>query len=149
MEEELTNTLENEPETQEETITDLTIQTHDFEEAKNKIKAFADNAPTSPEFRKFSTSDGPFGWFDHRVTGTELNNFVKTLQEYLMSFNERDDEFVNEFRHVYEAFESLDRDYIQAILIAVKSAEKASQEAKDAQRAMDIAIERVHHASKS
>lgn len=148
MEEEIVNCPDSDTKENDQ-ATELIIKTHDFEEAKSKIKHFADSAPSSPEFRTFSTSDGPFGWFPHRVTGDELNKFLTTLQEHLMSFNQRDDEFINEFRHVYEAFESLDKDYIQAILIAVKSAEKASQEAKDAQQDVDLTIERLHQAIES
>ena len=129
--------------------TEQNIQIHDFETAKNKIREFAENVPKDIKFRKFSTSEGLFGMFDHRVTGDELNRFLVTLQKYLVNMNQRDDDIVKEFNNIYEAFEYLDKDYIQAILIAVKSAEIASQEAKDAQKDIDVTIDRLHQAIES
>lgn len=112
---------------------ELVIQTHDFEQAKNQIKEFANNTPEMREFEKFRESEGLFNRFNHKVTGNELNNFVATVQKYLIGFNNRNKDFIGVFGQVYNAFEYLDKEYIQGILISVKSAEKASEEAKDAQ----------------
>lgn len=72
-----------------------------------------------------------------------------SFQTYLIDLNRRDDVFINELRHVYEAFEALDIDYIQGILIAVKSAEKASQEAQRAQKDVDVTVDRLGQTYKS
>lgn len=119
---------------------DIVIQTHDFEEEKKQIKKFSNDVPKELSLDTFRTSEGLFDLFDHKVTGYELNRFVNQVQDYLVSFNERDKTFFKEFGHVYKAFESLDKDYIQAILISVKSAEEASSQALDAQKDADSAI---------
>ncbi|MDE7088776.1 MAG: hypothetical protein K2O54_01520, partial [Prevotella sp.] len=75
------------------------------------------------------------------VTGEELNNLVVELQSCFAEINERDRKLTKEFGQVYETFEALDKGYIQGILIGVKSAEKASQEAKEAQKDIDDTIE--------
>jgi len=48
--------------------------------------------------------------------------------------------FISEIGQVYAALEALDQDYIQAILIAVKSAQKANGEAKTAQKDIEKTI---------
>lgn len=123
---------------------DIVIQTHDFEEEKKQIKKFSNDVPKELSLDTFRTSEGLFDLFDHKVTGYELNRFVNQVQDYLVSFNERDKTFFKEFGHVYKAFESLDKDYIQAILISVKSAEEASSQALDAQKDADSAIKALN-----
>ncbi len=139
----LDNDYRNGASSGEEKSGTTSISTHDFEEAKGKIKQFTDQMPSNPTFRPFPVAGGLFNWFPHNVTGDELNSFVKSLEKHMIDFNRNQIAFLKEFGHVYEAFESLDRDYIQAILIAVKSAEKASTEAKDAQRDIDITVDRL------
>ncbi|WP_051199550.1 coiled-coil domain-containing protein [Butyrivibrio fibrisolvens] len=121
-------------------MSDKIIKAHDFDKEKQQIKKFANDVPQELSLDTFRTSEGLFDLFDHKVTGHELNRFVNQVQDYLVSFNERDKTFFKEFGHVYKAFESLDRDYIQAILISVKSAEEASSQALDAQKDADSAI---------
>ena len=108
------------------------IKPHDFEEAKQQIGRFADSANTSMGLEKFQVSGGFLDLFDHKVTGAELNSLVTNLQEYLMRLNTRDHDIIQEFGQVYKALESLDKDYIQDILISVKAAETASSQAKTA-----------------
>ena len=91
------------------------IRTHDFVEAKNKIKEFTDNPPKNKSLKKFETKDGPFHLFDHNVTGEELNEFIVKIQAIMNEFVETDRKFIDEFKDVYDAFESLDNDYIQGI----------------------------------
>ena len=124
-------------------MNELIIQTHDFENAKNQIKEFAENTPDELQLCKFPTTDGIFEIFDHKVTGAELNNFVAKLQEIIIALKARENDFTKEFGQVYTAFESLDKDYIQGILVAVKSAESASQEAKTAQEDLKVVIDRL------
>lgn len=82
-----------------------------------------------------------FGLGDHNVTGRELNTLASQIQEYLIDFNTLNTKFIKEFGQVYNALEALDKDYIQAILIAIKAAEKANDEVKVAQGDISNAIE--------
>lgn len=106
---------------------ELIINTHDFEENKNEIKTFAQNISEEVELSEFKTKGGLFNWGNHNVTGTEMNNFTTEIQEYLIELNNRDKEIATQFKSVYKTFECLDKDYIQEILIAIKSAEEANR----------------------
>ena len=117
------------------------ITSHSFEEAKNQIAEFSKNANTAVEFDRVDTDGGLFGWFDHTVTGEELNKLTAQVQEQFIQTNKYASETAKEFGQVYQALEALDKDYIQAILISVESAKKASKEAKDAQKDIKKTIE--------
>lgn len=131
------------------TVPEYSIQKADFEKQKKELKAFAEQPATSTELDKFST-DGQWSDFwsgglagvlsGHKVTGEEINSLVTKLQGCFAEINERDRKVIKEFGQVYETFEALDKGYIQGILIGVKSAEKASQEAKDAQEDINDTI---------
>lgn len=110
------------------------IKPHSFEDAVQHIQAFS--GQTSPDLGldKVKSNGGLFGWFDHIVTGEELNKVIGRVQDYLIKFNGLHTEFISEFGQVYKALESLDKEYIPAILSAVKAAEEASNQAKAAQK---------------
>lgn len=130
---------------------DLMIQTHSFEEAKNQLKIFSEEATTDLELRKVDSDKG-FGEFigdlifgrgfglDHKVTGSELNSLTAQIQKHLIKINETQRSFINEFGQVYNALEALDKDYIPVILSAVKSAQKANSKVKIAQNDIEKTI---------
>lgn len=131
------------------TVPEYSIQKTDFEKQKKELKKFAEQPATSTELDKFSTggqwsdfwSGGLLGVLSgHKVTGEEINSLVVELQNCFAEINERDRKVIKEFGQVYETFEALDKGYIQGIVIGVKSAEKASQEAKEAQKDIDDTI---------
>ena len=108
------------------------IKPHKFEVAKNNIHSLSKTVP-DVSLQKFKTEGGLFGLFDHKVTGDEINrNLVSPLQNTLMSQNSTIRALLNIADEVYKALESLDNEYIQAIIVAVKSAEIASEQAKTA-----------------
>lgn len=129
-------------------MSEYTIEKADFEEQKEKLKIFAEKPATSTQLDKFSTSGklsdflsgGLLGLIDHKVTGDEMNELVVKLQSCFVEINEREREVIKEFGQVYETFEALDKEYIESIIISVKSAEKASREAKAAQKDIDDTI---------
>lgn len=129
-------------------MSDYSIQKADFDKQKKELKKFSDQPATSTELVKFDTSGkfsdflsgGLLGLIDHKVTGEEINELVTELQSCFKEINERERKVIKEFGQVYETFEALDKGYIQGILIGVKSAERASQEAKDAQKDIDDTI---------
>lgn len=111
---------------------DELIKPHNFENAKQHIQKFSKSTAVSTELDSVSTSGGLFGWFDHTVTGAELNKVTGQVQEHLIRINDLQKSFVSEFGQVYNALESLDKEYIPAILSAVKGAEESSNQAKHA-----------------
>lgn len=122
-------------------MTEIIIKKHNFDKAKNNIKQFSLTKPDELALNKVDVSGGLFNWFDHKVTGAELNSLTNQVQDYLIKFNNLHSKFIKEFGEVYNALEALDKEYIDGILISVKAAEKASMEAKDAQKDIKKTIE--------
>ena len=122
-------------------MNELIIQTHNFEKAKNQLKEFSKTKPEELALKEVDIEGGLFNWFEHKVTGQELNNLTTQVQGYLINFNALHTKFIKEFGQVYNALEALDKEYIQAILISIKVAEQASNEAKDAQKDINKTIE--------
>lgn len=131
---------------------ELVIQTHDFEESKNQLKKFSEETTTDLDLKRVDSGKGVGEFFgdlffgrgigtDHIVKGAELNSLTADIQQHLIDINNMQRSFIGEIGHVYLALESLDKDYIQAILIAVKSAQKANGEAKVAQKDIEKTIE--------
>lgn len=120
---------------------DEIIKPHSFEDAKNHIQTFSSRTSTSLDITKVDTNEGLFDWFNHKVTGDELNRVTGQVQDYLIRFNSLNSDFINEFGQVYKALESLDQEYIPAILCSVKGAEEASNQAKRAQHDINNTVE--------
>lgn len=112
-------------------MSELTIQTHNFNIAKKKLKEFSEKVPSNLYLQTVATNGGWFNLFDHNVTGDELNNLTTQIQNHLITINNLHNESIKEFGQVYEALEALDKDYIQAIILSIKAAEKASNQAKE------------------
>ena len=113
------------------------INKHNFDIAKANIDRFSRNLPSYPSFNRVEIDGGLFGWGDHKVTGSEMNDFIGKVQDKLISVNTSLRSIVGEFREVYKAFDFLDGEYINGIIESIESAEKAGQEALQAQK--DIA----------
>ena len=125
-------------------MNELVINTHDFEEAKNGLKNFSEQATPDLNLKKVAESKSLGEWFskwlkgegigtDHNVTGAELNDLTSQIQRCLIDINNVHIGLIKEFGQVYSALESLDKDYIQAILISIKATEKTSKAIADTQ----------------
>ena len=108
------------------------INRHDFENAKNEIKTFSENLPSNPSF-DLVRNDELWGLLDHTVTGVELNDFIKKVQEHFKSVYDVLRNSVKEFGTIYKALDTLDKDYINGILISLEKAIEASDQAVKAQ----------------
>lgn len=116
----------------------LDIQYHDFENAKKEIKEFSEQTTTDLDLKRVDDSKG-IGeflgdWFfgrgigkDHLVKGEELNDLTLQIQTHLHYINNTQIKLIKEFGQVYSALEALDKDYIQAILVAIKATEETSE----------------------
>jgi chromosome segregation ATPase len=111
--------------------TSLVIKEHDFKEAKNSLKKFTEKAQQDVELSRVPYDGGLFHLGNHKVTGTELNEITGQIQEYFIKINNLNAGLVGEFRQVYNAFESLDKDYMTAIVNSFKATEKVSQREKE------------------
>lgn len=112
-------------------MNELAIQTHDFNHAKKKLKEFSEKIPSSVDLQTVATNAGLFNLKKHTVTGSELNKLTSQIQKHLITINNLHIESIKEFGQVYKALEALDKDYIQAIILSIKAAEKASIQAKE------------------
>lgn len=116
------------------------VKTRKFDEAKKQLKNFSLTKHDELKLDKVDVSGGLFDWFNHKVTGEELNDVIKQVQNNLMKSNSLHKKFIEEFGQVYNALEALDKEYIQGILISIKAAEEASKEAKKAQKEINKSI---------
>lgn len=121
-------TLENQLIDNEQTGTLITIS-KDFNENKNKIKAFSENLPKEIDLPIVPNSGGLFGWFDYSVTGEDLNGLIKSIQDKMIEQNKVLVSTIQEFNTVYEAFSALDKDFLQRFLLSFKAAEEANAKA--------------------
>jgi DNA repair exonuclease SbcCD ATPase subunit len=133
-------------------MSNIVVKTHDFEEAKEGLKKFSERTMESLELSSVNNHKSVGEWFGnlftgggigrkHTVTGEEFNILVQEMQEHLIKINNMHIDFVKEIKHVYLALEALDKDYIQAILISLKSTEKTSEGLKVAQDRISVIVE--------
>lgn len=115
-------------------MNDAIIKKHNFSKAKNQIQEFSRRLPANPRFEEFEEDGGLFGWFDHNVTGKEMNKFMGKVQNKLISVNSSLRGIIKEFGEIYKALDYLDNDYIKGILKAIDNAEKASEQAVSASK---------------
>ena len=121
----------------------ILINRHNFDSALRKIDRFLEKSPSDPSFDRVEVDGGLFGWGDHKVTGSEMNNFINKVQEKLGSVNTSLRSIFNEFREVYNAFNFLDGEYIKGIVGAVESAEEASKQALNAQSDIKTTVDKL------
>lgn len=112
-----------------------------FTEALNNIKNLSKKAQKEIHIPKVDNSGGMFGWFEHTVTGKELNSLARSVQDQFTANNSTFMILFDELDQVYRALDSLDKDYIYSILLAVEAAEKASAQAKVASNDAKIGAE--------
>ena len=124
------------------------IKPHKFEVSKNKIHSLSTSV-SNVSLQKFPTEGSIFPWNDHNITGDEANTLiVSPLQSALISQNTSIRSLFNIADEVYNALESLDKEYIQGIIAAVKSAEIASDQAKAASTKANTASNQALEASR-
>lgn len=107
-------------------MSELVIQTHNFEKAKKGLKEFSQKEANELNIKSVKTNEF-FGIFNHKVTGEELNTRLKAIQDHLIKLNDINNRTIKEFGQIYSALEALDNDYIKAILISIKATEKTSE----------------------
>jgi len=112
-------------------MNELEIKRDKFDAAKKQLENLSKSIPISVELQSVPTDGGLFGWFNHSVTGIELNGLTAQIQKYLITLNDQTKKTVKGFDEVYKVLDTLDKEYIAGILTAVKAAEQASIQARD------------------
>lgn len=105
-----------------------------FDERKKKLQKFSSKVPDIVKLEGVITKGGLFNWFDHDVTGAEFNERLSGIQDIFIEQNDYIKKIISEFNTVYETFLSLDKGYIQGILISLSAAQKANERARDSLR---------------
>lgn len=136
--------MEQEVVEQEQETIEINIRKHDFDEAKEHLKEFAEQSQDELYFDKVRTHDDFFGFefAEHGVTGNEFNTLVEQIQNYISKFYDNQQTFIEEFGQVYKALEALDKDYIQAILSSVAAIEHTNKKILKEQARIDKTIEK-------
>lgn len=136
--------MEQEVVEQEQETIEINISKHDFDEAKEHLKEFAEQSQDELYFDKVRIHDDFFGFefAEHGVTGNEFNTLVEQIQNYISKFYDNQQTFIEEFGQVYKALEALDKDYIQAILSSVAAIEHTNKKILKEQARIDKTIEK-------
>lgn len=117
----------------------IELKTRNFENSKNKLKEFSEQTQTDLELVRVRTegnfvdviSKGVFGFFEHSVTGKELNELAEQIQECLININNTQIKIIKEFGEVYNTFESLDKEYIKATLLSIEGIKKTNEKLEE------------------
>lgn len=96
------------------------IKTHDFQEAKKSIQEYSQKIPDNIMIEDVETKGGLFGWFDHTVTGEELNDTIDKIERNFIALRDWQDSTVKMFSNVVKGMEALDKDYIPPITYSVE-----------------------------
>ena len=136
--------MEQEVVEQEQEKFEINISKHDFDEAKEHLKEFAEQSQDELYFDKVRTHDDFFGFefAEHGVTGNEFNTLVEQTQNYISKFYDNQQTLIEEFGQVYKALEALDKDYIQAILSSVAAIDHTNKKILKEQERIDKTIEK-------
>ena len=131
---------------QEQETIEINISKHDFDEAKEHLKEFAEQSRDDLYFDKVRTHEEFFGFgldfVEHGVTGKEFNTLVEQTQNYISKFYEKQQETIDAFSQVYKALEGLDKGYIQAIVTTVAAIKHTNKKIQQEQARIDKTIEK-------
>ena len=129
---------------QEQEIIEINNSKHDFDEAKEHLKEFAEQSQDELYFDTVRTHEDFFGFefAEHGVTGKEFNTLVEQTQNYISKFYDNQQTLIEEFGQVYKALEALDKDYIQAILSSVAAIDHTNKKILKEQARIDKTIEK-------
>lgn len=137
-------------------MNEIVVNKHNFEVAKSQVAKMARNRAEVPKLGSFRVDGGPFGLFDHRVTGSEINQLlVSPIQQSISSINLEFGKLYNIAGQIYKAMDYLDGEYMDGIVKGLNSANaasdqalKAANKALDAQKSADEGIRKAQNASK-
>ena len=138
--------MEQEVFEQEQETIEINISKHDFDEAKEHLKEFAEQSRDDLYFDTVRTHEEFFGFgldfVEHGVTGKEFNTLVEQTQNYISKFYDNQQKLIEEFGQVYKALEALDKGHIQAILSSVAAIDHTNKKILKEQVRIDKTIEK-------
>ena len=113
---------------------ELVIKTHNFEDAKRRLKEVSEKKPEEFEIGLVKFKE-KFLFLkevrEHKVTGDEFNSRITAIQQHLINLHTKTYENNKEFGEVYNALEALDKDYIAVILTSINAIEEVSKHMRE------------------
>ena len=111
---------------------ELVIKTHNFEDAKRRLKEVSEKKIEGFKINIVGTKDKfLFLEGDHKVTGKEFNERIIAIDQHLINLHTKTYENNKEFGEVYNALEALDKDYIAVILTSINAIEEVSKHMRE------------------
>ena len=111
---------------------ELVIKTHNFEDAKRRLKEVSEKKIEGFKINIVGTKDKfLFLEGEHKVTGDEFNSRINAIQQHLINLHTKTYENNKEFGEVYNALEALDKDYIAVILTSINAIEEVSKHMRE------------------
>ena len=111
---------------------ELVIKTHNFEDAKRRLKEVSEKKIEWLEINIVGTKDKfLFLEGEHKVTGDEFNSRIIAINQHLINLHTKTYENNKEFGEVYNALEALDKDYIAVILTSINAIEEVSKHMRE------------------
>lgn len=99
----------------------------EFNRCKENLKLFSEQIKNDINLPTVDYTSYIF--FDHTVTGTELNKLIAKLQEHLIGFNNINGKIIKEFEAIYNTFNALDNEYIKEIMQSIVKSNEAINKA--------------------
>ena len=109
------------------------IRHENFESKLVELKKISSSENTGVTLSKFQNEGGLFGWFSHKVTGDEMNNFTGELQAHFSQMNVLFNTVFKEIQSVYSVLDVLDKEYLTDITKSLNASVKAFEKAQSAQ----------------
>ena len=111
---------------------ELVIKTHNFEDAKRRLKEVSEKKIEGFKINIVGTKDKfLFLEGEHKVTGDEFNSRIIAINQHLTNLHTKTYENNKEFGEVYNALEALDKDYIAVILTSINAIEEVSKHMRE------------------
>ncbi|WP_338940333.1 hypothetical protein [Fusobacterium pseudoperiodonticum] len=99
----------------------------EFNRCKENLKLFSEQIENDINLPTVDYTSYKF--FNHTVTGTELNRLTAKLQEHLIGFNNINGKIIKEFEAIYNTFNALDNEYIKEIMQSIEKSNEAINKA--------------------
>ena len=109
---------------------EFTSQAERFKESKKEIDKFAKSVPKKSELPMLAEKkEVLFFKRDAKVKAEDVNKITEKVQESLQANNNHIIKIYEIFTSIYNAFDSLDKDYMQRILLNTEAAKEANKKA--------------------
>ncbi|CDG05795.1 hypothetical protein [Lactococcus lactis] len=111
-----------------DTSLQLDKEVNGLEKKKKEIESLVRSINSSENLPTVAQSGGLFGWFDHKVTGNEMNDLASKVQSKLIGQNQAIKKTTQEFGSVYTSI----IDTLGLVNVSLAGAVKASNQAHEA-----------------